>query len=122
MSDMLERRTQPLEDASVLLIMGSIDKRNTYQFLAFAAGAGRVRTAHSLAEAKKLVEAGSTFDYVLFDGDKSKAKDALAPLAKQEVGRKRRKRESDGNISAGAKISESEFLVQTLILGSLVAI
>jgi hypothetical protein len=118
----LDRRPLPLRDATVLLAMSSADRRKAYRFLAYAAGASSVRCVHNVTEAKKALDGIFTCDWVLCDGDKVKVKDTLL-ATKQEMKKKRkRKRDSDMLPSAplkDIKVADTEFLVQSLILGAL---
>jgi len=123
LQQLLDRRALPLNGSSVLLIMSSAEKRNAYKFLASAVGAINVRCVPNLNEAKKALNEGQTlFDWVLIDGDKAKAKDVLRSSKKQDGNKKKRKRESDEFVGAATrdlKVADSEFLVQSLILGAL---
>ena len=103
--------------------MTSVEKRKTYQFLAYAAGASNAKSVHNANEAKKLIDSGITFDWVLCEGDKTKISQTITSSIKPESGKKKRKRGSDGHAVATppkveAKVADSELLVQSLILGT----
>jgi hypothetical protein len=122
LQQVLECRSQPLRDDTVLLVMSSADRRKAYQFLAYAAGAASVRCVHNMNEGRKCIDAGLAYDWVLCDGDRTKAREALlAP--KLEANKKKKKRDSEIVPSTPRKVmkvTDSEFLVQSLILGALV--
>jgi hypothetical protein len=123
LQNLLHQRPLPFHGLSLLLVATSIEKRKTYQFLAYAAGATNVKCVHNANEAKKLIDAGMMFDWILCDGDKSKMKQALSASSKQEQAGKKRKRGSDVTTSAPAqrsevRVADSELLVQSLILGA----
>ena len=123
LKQVVDQRSVPFSGSSVLLIMNSADKRKAYSFLASAAGATTVRCVPNLNEARKAMQDTNVcYDLALIDGDKGKAKDVLLGGKKQETNKKKRKRESvDAPAMAqnDVKVADSEFLVQSLILGAL---
>jgi hypothetical protein len=122
LQQVLSRRLLPLRDATVLLVMNFVNKCKTFQFLAYAAGARRVTSVRDLSEAKEAIAGGLTYDWVIGD-DKTKARNILLSPNKEEPNKKKRTRDSTVAPSTEPqthmKIADSEFLVQSLILGAL---
>ncbi|KIW07287.1 hypothetical protein, variant 1 [Verruconis gallopava] len=116
-----DRRSVPLRNSTILLAMSSADRQKTYKFLAYAAGAKSVNCAQTLSEAKEILSNGLVCDWVICDSDKTKARDVVFGMSQREGGKKRKKKVgiTRSNIGTSVKVVDSEFLVQTLILGAL---
>ena len=132
LSAIVDARPKPLAHASVLLIMekGEEDTMRSHPLLSHALGARKVSRATSLDNAAKMLAeaeaAGEAWDWVYSHDKEDKVERALFGRGASGVGKKR-KRGSGAMGRVGAegeglrtKVVGNEFVIQSLILGSLV--
>ena len=122
LATIIESRPQWLSGRSVLLIMGE-EKRKAYLFLTHALGAEKVARAISLEAGKKMLSEaaamGEEWDWIYVEGSEENAERVLFGA---ENGRKRKRGRSEGwegGRSRKTKIVGDQFVIQSLILGTL---
>lgn len=134
LSDIIEARPKPLENATVLLIMEKSEEETmrSHPLLSHALGARKVSRATSLdAAAKVLAEAkvsGERWDWVYSHEKEDKARKMLLGRdrgSSSGMGKKRKRGSSAmswGQDSEGAqtRVVGNEFVIQSLILGRLI--
>lgn len=134
LSDIIEARTKPLQNASVLLIMEKTeeDPMRSHPLLSHALGARKVSRATSLdAAARMVAEAennGEPWDWVYSHDKEEKAEKALFGRGKGTSGAAGKKRKRGGSalrgsvegVERGTRVVGNEFVIQSLILGRLI--
>lgn len=132
--DMIEKRTKLAKGKNVMVVTGATksaeDKRKAHLFLMSAIGAARIERVRDLNAAKDLLTHGKMdWDWIYVD-DASTAKAerflglGVSAAATEMPGRKRKRRLTDEPEVAlgrgrGLRVVNDEFVVQSLILGSL---
>lgn len=141
-SQMVQDRDLLLRGQNVLLVTGKskkeIERRQPFIFLTHAIGAANVDRCVDLAAASDMLTDGHHWDWIYVDNGESGVADAAAELfgierpestAKSKKGKKRKREETDTAeelmvaVEMGGRkfrITCSEFVIQSLILGALI--
>ena len=134
LSEIIETRTKPLENSSVLLIMekSEEDTMRSHPLLSHALGARKVSRATSIDAAARMVaeaeNSGEPWDWVYSHDKEEKAEKVLFGRGKSVSGGlgKKRKRGSSAlsrtgeGEERGTRVVGNEFVIQSLILGKLI--
>ncbi|KAI9791614.1 MAG: hypothetical protein M1816_003700 [Peltula sp. TS41687] len=128
LSTTIQSRPNLLADKSVLVLRSgeTAESRETYFFLLHALGAGRIdRVANIEAANTTLTESrangGHTWDYLYTGAQRVNSSDLRLHTAYAGMKRKRGRRSTteDGSSDEPTRIIDSEFVLQSLILGKL---
>ena len=119
---LIEGRPKWLRGQTALIVMGKASERlSAYMFLTHALGADRIVSVQDIAAAETQLQQGGHWDWIYVEDSKLRqAKTKLLGQGSSGPSKKKRKVDENGGTGSKPRIVSDEFVVQSLILGSLV--